>query len=130
MKNLPNISKSAFRHGEYVGHCKGAQKIRKGGEGWETYGLASTEGSVVKVTAKTLTELSKKLDTANGVVTENDIRERKNKINWRIVAINQRIHEMKSISGDHEREKDNLSGEWVFLSRQLEKLNSDYPHIN
>lgn len=63
MRNLPNIEKSAFRKGEYVGHCKGAQLIRKGGEGWETYRLGSiSQGEFVRVTARTLAELSIKLE--------------------------------------------------------------------
>ena len=57
----PNIEKSAFRHGEYVGYCNGAQKIRKGGQGWETYGLGSQTGVRTYATAQTLFKLGEKL---------------------------------------------------------------------
>lgn len=68
MKNtIPqNIDKSAFRKGEYIGHCNGAQRIRKGGQGWETYALASTQGAFTPATASTLCELGEKLEQLNG----------------------------------------------------------------
>jgi hypothetical protein len=58
MKNLSNIEKSACKKGEYVGYCCGAQRIRRGGKGWETYGLASASGKPVYLTARTLDELN------------------------------------------------------------------------
>lgn len=57
-----NIAKSAFRHGEYIGYCNGAQKIRRGGLGWQTYGLASSEGTAIFVSDRTLSGLGKKLE--------------------------------------------------------------------
>ena len=59
--NHPNIDKSAFRRGEYVGYCNGAQRIRKGGQGWETYSLGSSAGVATYATAATLFELGGKL---------------------------------------------------------------------
>jgi len=61
MKAHPNIDKSATRKGEFIGYCNGAQRIRKGGKGWETYALGSTAGVFTKATAKTLFELGGKL---------------------------------------------------------------------
>lgn len=65
MKALLNISKSAFRKGEYVGHCNGAQRIRRGGEGWVTYALGSSAGTFTPATAPTLEALSAKLEKLN-----------------------------------------------------------------
>lgn len=57
----PNIEKSSFRRGEYVGYCNGAQRIRRGGKGWQTYSLGSQAGTFVYATAETLHELGGKL---------------------------------------------------------------------
>jgi len=57
----PNIESSAFRKGEYIGYCNGAQRIRRCGKGWQTYGLASSQGEAVFFYARTLAELSDKL---------------------------------------------------------------------
>lgn len=57
----PNIDKSSFRRGEYVGYCNGAQRIRRGGQGWETYRLGSSAGAFTYATAGTLFELGGKL---------------------------------------------------------------------
>ncbi len=57
----PNIEKSAFRCGEYIGYCNGAQRIRKGGQGWETYALGPSSGVFTYATAGTLFELGRKL---------------------------------------------------------------------
>lgn len=62
---MTNIEKSAFRKGEYVGYCHGAQRIRKGGEGWQTHALGSTAGTFVPLTARTLRELDVKLAALN-----------------------------------------------------------------
>jgi len=64
MKNLLNIDKSAFRKGEYVGYCNGAQRIRKVGNQWQTYSLGSQAGKFIPASAETLAELSKKLAMA------------------------------------------------------------------
>lgn len=61
MKLPHNIEKSAFRKGEYVGYCNGAQRIRRGGEGWVTNGLCSSQGEAVFAQARTLMELGEKL---------------------------------------------------------------------
>ena len=58
----PRIEKAAFRKGEYIGYCNGAQRIRKGGQGWRTYELGSAAGTFVSVTAPTLRQLGDKLD--------------------------------------------------------------------
>jgi len=51
-----NIEKSAFRRGEYIGYpgAFGSVKIRKGGDGWETYGHGGFYG---RKTAPTLMAL-------------------------------------------------------------------------
>lgn len=56
-----NIDKSGFRKGEYVGYCNGAQRIRRGGLGWETYALGSSAGAFTYATAETLFQLGRKL---------------------------------------------------------------------
>ena len=61
MKSLPNIDKSAFHPGEYVGHCNGAQRIRRDGNGWCTYALGSSQGTFIYARALTLTQLSERL---------------------------------------------------------------------
>lgn len=67
----PNIDKSAFRKGEYVGYCNGAQRIRKGGQGYETYSLGSQSGAFTYATAQTLFELGGKLaHIASNTATE------------------------------------------------------------
>lgn len=68
MTSHPRIEKSATRHGEYVGYCHGAQRIRRGGEGWTTYQLGSAAGTFIYATARTLYELGAKLEalSANG----------------------------------------------------------------
>lgn len=64
----PRIEKSAFRKGEYIGYCNGAQRIRKGGRGWETYALASSGGIFTYATESTLYELGGTL----GYIANND----------------------------------------------------------
>lgn len=55
-----NIDRSGFRSGEYVGYpgAFGSIRIRKGGEGWETYGHGAAYGYK---TARTLMELGELL---------------------------------------------------------------------
>jgi len=65
MKYYSNIEKSAFRKGEYVGYCQGAQRIRRAAGGWQTYALGSTAGQFVPLHAPTLEELNEKLAAAN-----------------------------------------------------------------
>ena len=62
MKYLHNIEKSAFRKGEYVGYCNGAQRIVKVGQQWVCNGLVSSTGTRMYAAAATLKELSKILD--------------------------------------------------------------------
>ena len=62
MKSHPRIDKSAFRRGEYIGYCNGAQRIRRCGNGWQTYGLASSAGEAVFATAPTLQALGDRLE--------------------------------------------------------------------
>lgn len=57
MKQLFTIEKCSTRKGEYIGYCNGAQRIRKGGKGWQTYALGSSSGEFFPATAKTLEEL-------------------------------------------------------------------------
>jgi hypothetical protein len=57
----PNIQESAFRKGEYVGFCNGVQRIRRGGQGWQTYSLGSSAGTFTSASAPTLFELGGKL---------------------------------------------------------------------
>lgn len=57
----PNIEKSATRKGEFIGYCNGAQRIRRGGLGYETYALGSSAGTPTYATARTLFELGGQL---------------------------------------------------------------------
>ncbi len=61
MSNLPhNISRSAFRKGEYVMHAAGAQRVIRTGTTWRTAGLLSLAGKGVWLVARTLKELGAK----------------------------------------------------------------------
>ena len=62
MKYLSRIEKSPFRKGEYIGYCGGAQRIRREGNGWQCYSLASQMGRAVYVSAPTLEALNAKLE--------------------------------------------------------------------
>ena len=62
MKYLHNIEKSAFRKGEYVGYCNGAQRIVKFNHQWVCNGFVSYAGTRMYNAAATLEELSKILD--------------------------------------------------------------------
>jgi len=65
MPSLPhNISKSAFRRGEYVAHCFGAQRVIRDGNVWRTAGLVSLQGKPIYRAAHTLRELGSLLDGA------------------------------------------------------------------
>jgi len=64
MKSLSHIDKSGFRKGEYVGYTsKGCQRIRRNGNGWQTYALGSLSGQFVSLSADTLEILNQKLAT-------------------------------------------------------------------
>jgi hypothetical protein len=63
---LQRIEKSKFKHGEYVGYCRGAQRIKRGGLGWKTYSIGSISGNEVYATAWTLEELDSKLQQIEG----------------------------------------------------------------
>ena len=66
MPALPsNISKSAFRKGEYVAHCCGAQRVIRSGAGWRTAGLLSLRGTAVYRSARTLAALGATLEPLN-----------------------------------------------------------------
>ena len=64
MTNLPhNISRSAFRKGEYVLHTThGAQRVIRTGTTWRTAGLLSLAGKGVWLVARTLKELGAKAE--------------------------------------------------------------------
>ena len=63
MKSLSRIDKAAFRQGEYVGYCNGAQRIRKCGNLWQTYTLGSSTGEFVQLYAHTLEEMNRLLES-------------------------------------------------------------------
>lgn len=63
MKSLLRIEKSAFRRGEYVGYCQGAQRVIRDGAVWRTAGLCSSAGNPVVASARTLAQLDDKLAT-------------------------------------------------------------------
>ena len=66
MASLPhNISKSAFRRGEYVAHCCGAQRVLRFSDGWRSCGLLSLSGKPVYRRARTLQELGAILEPLN-----------------------------------------------------------------
>lgn len=75
----PNIEKSAFRNGEYVGYCNGAQRIRRGGLGWQTYCLGSSEGTFVYASSRTLFELGSQLAHIASNTLWNEHKQAKNK---------------------------------------------------
>ena len=58
MKSLPNIDKSAFHKGEYVGYANGVWKIRRCESGWTA---VKRDAPYVSMTAATLESLSAKL---------------------------------------------------------------------
>ena len=60
--NLSRIDKSVLRKGEYVGYCKGAQRIRRCHKGWETYELGSSQGEFVYANSRTLKGLNQRLE--------------------------------------------------------------------
>lgn len=73
--NYPNIERSGFRVGEYVGYAQAgrtsyAMRIRRGGRGWETYyhePLAKAAGGCFTyVTTATLRAMSGKLAVMGG----------------------------------------------------------------
>lgn len=72
--NYPNIERSGFRAGEYVGYAMAGRtsyvmRIRRGGRGWETYchePTAKASGCFTYVTATTLRDMSGKLAAMGG----------------------------------------------------------------
>lgn len=66
MKNLPNIEKSGFRPGEYVGYHDGAWRIVRHSGIWRALHQG---GKYWAVEARTLAELSELLATAQKVTT-------------------------------------------------------------
>lgn len=63
MKSFTNIDKSVFRKGEYIGYCsKGALRICRCEGGWRTYAQGSKSGEYIPLSARTLEEMSEKLN--------------------------------------------------------------------
>lgn len=72
MATLPhNIDRSGFKQGEYVGYALAGKtsytmRIRRGGQGWETYyhepSARQAGGVFTYMTAPTLAALSKRLE--------------------------------------------------------------------
>lgn len=60
MKNLPNIERSGFHRGQYVGYANGPWHIRRDGTIWRATRRTNTAPLDI-LTARTLTELSGKL---------------------------------------------------------------------
>lgn len=59
MKNLPNIEKSAFRRGEYVGYASGLVfRICKDGRDW----IASAQGAGIRIVRPSLALMSVALE--------------------------------------------------------------------
>jgi len=56
-RSFPNIDKSGFRRGEYVGYARGVWRIRKADYGWQAI---HRDGSGA-LTGRTLAEISAKL---------------------------------------------------------------------
>lgn len=57
MKTLFHIEKSAFRPGEYVAYVNGCQRVRRFGNGWQTYALGSSQGEFTRISAPTLARM-------------------------------------------------------------------------
>lgn len=61
MRNLHNIEKSGFRHGEYVGYGAGRTwRITRNASAWHAH--VRTGDPAPRLSARTLTELSTDLD--------------------------------------------------------------------
>lgn len=60
MRNYPNIEKSAFRKGEYVGYCNGVWRIRPKARG-HLWGATKRDSTEPTIFAETLGDLSAKL---------------------------------------------------------------------
>lgn len=60
MRSYPNIEKSAFRKGEYVGYCDGVWHIRPKARGG-LWGATKRDSNEPTIFAETLGELSVKL---------------------------------------------------------------------
>jgi hypothetical protein len=62
MKNLPNVEKSAFRKGEYVGYANGVWIIRKFSTSYGNWSARHRDSNRAPlIFGFTLTEISKKL---------------------------------------------------------------------
>ncbi|MBK6706263.1 MAG: hypothetical protein IPG54_01760 [Sphingomonadales bacterium] len=81
MLNHANIEPSGFKVGEYVGYTMAGKtsylmRIRRGGQGWETYYheplSKAAGGCFTYVTARTLKEMSGKLDAMARRETDGD----------------------------------------------------------
>jgi hypothetical protein len=59
MKSLPNIEKSGFRRGEYVGYANGAWRIYKAGREWCAQ---HPRWDRPRLRASTLTDISRLLE--------------------------------------------------------------------
>jgi hypothetical protein len=59
MQSLPNIERSAFRRGEYVGYANGVWRISRGPRGWFA---TKRDGNARTLYAPTLRLLSIRLD--------------------------------------------------------------------
>lgn len=60
-KDFPNIEKSAFKRGEYVGYGNGVWRIFKWGDGWKAVNQKTSK----HIDGRTLEEISKKLEQPN-----------------------------------------------------------------
>jgi hypothetical protein len=58
MRDLPNIDKSAFRRGEYVGYSSGIWRIKRDGPVWNA---TKRDAPFSILSASTLRELSEEL---------------------------------------------------------------------
>jgi len=67
MKNYPNIEKSAFRKGEYVGYCEGRiYHIKRSKNTFWTWAAYDCENSSDQIVSFNLAEMSKKLTAKQG----------------------------------------------------------------
>jgi hypothetical protein len=70
MQALPNIERSAFHHGEYVGYCDGARPIRRYGNGWRAMVPSHRTGTLEPMVARTLRELADALAQRADLIAE------------------------------------------------------------
>lgn len=66
MNALQYIERSATRKGEYVAYVNGVQRVRRCGNGWQTYTLGSSAGTFTPLYAATLSAMDARIAKLKG----------------------------------------------------------------